>query len=295
MKARGLLLQGFLLTAGISCLAPSLSADPEIEVATTPAGNLKVGDICELKVDVSWKSAEADYVFPKPELAVERLAMEDLGESSEVFQREGEEWKRKSFRFVLRAILPGKAKIDTFRVDYVDPARQTGGHFEIESREFKIVPDRSGLYRALGIGLAAFGAAAFSVCVLFRIMGRRKKAREESPETAFEDPYLSELRDVHEKMRRGEGAREGLFEGGKLFQKYLSEKFEMTGKKATVRELLEGLEGKLSAEELRRLKQILVRLDEFRYATAEERPREQEAVLSEIIRYIEGKRVVGSS
>ncbi len=293
MHTRRMFLRGFFLLGIISLWGGTLQAEPEIEVGLNPSGALKVGETCELTVEVTWKSAEGEYVFPKPEVALERLAMEDLGESSETFQKDGEEWKKKTFRFVLRAVLPGKGRIDSFRVDYVDSAKQLGGHFDIEPWEVKVSPDRSRLYRGLGVGLGALSAGGILAWMIALIFRRRRKKTEESVEAPLEESYLAQLSGLREELKEGRKGREALFDAARIFRGYLGRKFSIANSVGTTEEMLRELNVKVSIEEIKALKKLFERLDERRYAISEGSARGEEPLLVEMIRYVEGKKVIG--
>jgi hypothetical protein len=287
---RRILLQGLFLL-GVTVLAPPLWAEPEIKVSLTPTSRVKQGNTVELFVDLVWRSQEADYLFTRPEPILERLVMEEIGESSEAFHKEGEEWKRKTFRFVLNAALPGRGEVRGFRVNYVDSAKQLGGHFDVEPWEINVTPDRSKLYRNLGLGFGVLALGGGLAGLFFWLRSQRAKKLQRVPEPGLEERYASRLNEIKVKL----GDRQSLFEAGRVFRQYLSEKYSISQTFQTTEELLGQLQSQLRSDEGKSLKRIFERLDEWRYASSEGALKQQEALFTEIIRYVEGKRVVDIS
>lgn len=281
-------LQGLIVLAVVCFFPGPAQAEPEIEVNLKPSRTAKVGEICQLILQISWRSEEANYSFTHPEPVLENFSVEEIGESNEVFQKKGEEWKKKTFRTDLKALKSGKGRIRPFVVTYIDPARQVGGHFEIPEKEIKIAPDRSRLYQGVVLTAALFSAGGLIGGWI--VSGKRKRKSEEAalgPEQTLEERLVT---DLTRRKEEGEGS-DYLLEAGKLFRGYLGEKYSVPGEKATRHELIAQIEGKISAEELRTLKRIFDRLDEWRYADRGKSQENEHYLYDEMIRFIEGKKI----
>lgn len=283
--------QGLFVFCLIWLVTDPVFAEPQIQVRLQPFAKVKVGEACHLVLEVSWKTVEAEYRFPVPEIFLEQLALEELGESNEIFRKEGEEWRKKTFRYGLRALKPGKGRIQAFRLSYVDPVRSLGGHFEIPAREIKIVPDRSGFYWIASWTAVIVGTIALTAGCFLRQRSRRSGAVPAS-ESRLEDRYVSQIQALRGKATATGATREKILEVGKLFRAYLSEKHSLTSGILTSRETVAKLEGHLPSGELKSLKIIFDKLDEGRYSSSAQSLGEWPQLFDELIHYIEGKRIV---
>lgn len=244
-------------------------AAPEIEVKLEPSHGLKAGQTAQLEIQVSWRTSEALYFFTLPQIPLENLSLEEMGESNETFQRDGEEWKRKVFRLHLKPEKPGKAQIRAFRLNYIDPTNQKGGFLDIPVRELKVRQDLSRFYPAAA---AIAGMALFTgILAGWTWVRRRKPSIPTQPEEiGLEEHYLSLLH----------SPQMSLSEAGRLLRAYLSEK--SAG----------GSEGKLSLKESKILEKIVGQLEELRFASRSSPAEEEKRLLEEIVRFIEEKRVI---
>ncbi len=262
---------GGLISIGFFFFLSPLWAEPQIQVRLEPSRTLKVGESCHFTLQISWKNSEANYSFTSPDLILEKLAIEERGEANEVFQKNGEEWKKKTFLTDLKALKAGNGKIHPFTLTYVDPVTQGGGHFDIAGKEIKISPDRSGLYRGIlfGIGLLSLGTFLAKW-----FLSRRKKFAETGagpPVQSLEEQFLSNLSRLKESRES-----DYLPEAGKIFRNYLDQKSQG--------------EGVLSTDEMKTLKIIFDRLDEWRYADMEKSRENERYLCDEMIRFIENKK-----
>ena len=276
-------LAGFLAAYLVVCFPAFAVAEPQIEIDLKPSKATKEGETCYFLVQLTWRSREGDYRFTRPELTLDNLKVEAAGEANETFQKEGKEWKRKLFRFELKPIRKGKAKIRPFRIAYLEPVGQISGHFEIEALELKVSPDNTRFYR---IGFMTIGLLTVVGGVLggWGLLRRRRKKDEtmQSSVPSLEERTLAQLTANPQQ----------LFEAGKIFRAYLSEKYSLFGGIRTGRETLLTMEKKVSSDELKTLRRIFDTLEERQYS-ASPRPREEGTRLySEMVRYIEGKKVI---
>ncbi len=258
-------------------------AKPEMEVSLEPSHRVKMGEMGELTVDLKWKKAEGEYLFTKPQFSLEGMKVEEVGESNEIFQKEGESWSRKTFRFHLRPLQPGVAKISSLRVKFLSPGDPAGEFLEEDGGELKIVPDRSRLYRGLGVvtGILALGGV---LGWFFLVRSGGKKTQETIEPFSLEDRYVSSLNEA--------SLSKDTSQGGKIFLSYLIEKYALDAGPMT-RGIVERLRGKAGAEDLKTLKTVFERLDESRYARGRSES-ETRDLYREMIHFVEGKKVVGT-
>jgi len=101
MKSGWVCFYGLVLTANLFFAADTLEADPTIEIDVRPSKTVKVGSDWHFTLNAVWRVEEADYQFQEPVLPLDSLEIRERGESSEVFVRGGEKWKKKSFLFIL--------------------------------------------------------------------------------------------------------------------------------------------------------------------------------------------------
>ena len=241
-------------------------SEPQMEVDLKPSKAVKAGETLYFLVQLSWRSEEGEYRFPLPSLVLENLALEARGEANETFQKEGMEWRKKSFRFELAPLRRGRAKILPFRIDYFDPSQQRNGHFEVGALELNVLPDYTMLYR---FGLIAGGSLAGIGVLGSWILRRRIRRKGESTpdvESTLEAQTLSRLTTN----------REELFEAGKIFRTYVNEKFE----------------NQIPWDEMKTLKRIFDTLKEWQYSGSRHSREEGEKLYSEMIRYVEGKKII---
>lgn len=272
-----------VLIGGVLLFQPfTLKAEPRIEVGLKPSKSLKIGQTSALSLQLTWRSQEANYHFLRPQLTLENLVVEEEGESNETFQKEGKEWRKKEFHFKLKAIQSGKGKINAFQLNYIDPAQAMGGHIDIPSMELRIVPDHTKLYR---ISLAALGALTAGGLLTSLFFWRRSAQRDQPKsinEPTLEDRYLDFLH----------SAQGQLLEADRLFRSYLIEKYSFSRRAVTNREMMDGLSTKTTPEEMKTLKRIFDKLDEYRFNQRQHSQEEFLRLSGEIIRFVEGKRII---
>jgi hypothetical protein len=291
LRYRNLALQGFFVLGYLGPFLSPLQAEPEIEVSYKPSRAITVGKICEQTIQLIWKGQEAEYLFQEPEIPLENFVIEERGESNEVFQKGGEEWKKKTFRSEFRATQTGKGRLGPFRLNYIDPAKQQGGHFEIPSQEFKIAGDPSKLYRG---GAIALGIAAGSFMGAWVIYGRLKQRCQpaNAARVCLEDRFITRLNQLKENAVSSFQTGGPVQEAGKLFRAYLGEKYAVGAAQPTSQEMTEKVRGRVTLEEFKILKRILEGLDEWGYASQPQAGEGGTLLLGEMIRYIEGKKTV---
>lgn len=285
---------GTILGAALLLFGGLIWADLEVKAVLTPAKTITVGKNCQLEISARWKSEEAEFRFQEPQYALEGFAVEGGGEESRSFLKDGQEWKEKLFRYEIKAVKPGVGRVRAFRVNYLNPQTQAGGFIEIPSLSVKIVPDHSQLIQFLMMGLGA------AILIIVGVVGMRKgffqskrALGQQLSDVSLEEKYLSQVNSIQEMENALGGER--TFELAKLFQRYLTEKFALGKGWPTTLELLEQIEGKISPDELKNLRQIFSRLDEARFSEVSRSLATQSNLAKEISCYIEGKKVTSVS
>ena len=225
-----------------------------------------------MEIRISWKTSEALYSFPAPQVPLENLSLEETGESNETFQREGEEWKRKVFRLGFKTEKPGIGKIGAFRLNYIDPELQKGGFLNVPARTLKVRRDLSRLYPAWVL----FAGTVLFIGVFAGWLSRARRRTAVHPvkaeEAGPERHYLSRLQSPGISLAEAE----------RHLRAYLKEAYPNES------------EGKLSLKESKILEKIGGQVEEARFAGRAD-SREEKRLLGEIIRFIESRRVVVES
>lgn len=278
-------------TIGLFIFAATLRAEPQFEVSREPSGRVRIGETCRVTIQAMWRSHEGEFLFQRPILALERLAVEELGESNETFQRGGEEWKKKTFQIVLRATEPGTGRIGSFPLNYLDPVSQINGHYDVSAIEWKISQDFSRFLPWVAVSGLIFGGGVLGWSFLLR--RRAKRNVNQTLTVSIEERYVNRLCEFEKGPPVSRGEQEQVFEAGRLFRAYLVEKYSVSGNPLTHRELLERLRPSLSEEEVKRLARLFDALEEWQYARAGRTPGAGQELCREMTRYIEGKKVVG--
>lgn len=257
---------GFLANSFVFFFLGFAQAEPQLEVNLKSSKAVKAGESFPFLVQVTWKSVEGDYRFPKPELALENLTVEAMGEANETFQKDGEEWKKKSFRFDLKPLWPGKAKIQPLRINYLDPSQQRSGYLEGGTLELKVSHDYAQFYRISPVMIGLLTVVGILGGWILTRQVKKKEKTAPSAELTLEDRTLGQLI----------AKRQDLSEVAKVFRAYVGEKNR----------------GQISSEELKTLKRIFDTLEEWQYSGFHESREERERLYSEIVHYVEGKKVI---
>ena len=271
------------LLLGAILFYPATSfADPTVGVSLCPQQKVKIGAVCPFHLELSWPSQEGEYRFALPDLTLENLRVEGEGESNETFQKQGKEWKKRVFRFDLKATQPGKGRIRPFQIHYLNPTSGQGGDLKIDEISLKVVPDRSGLVRVAVF--SAVGIAVVTALSIFLVLrSKRHDLQPQAPrEPTLEERYLSQFFQTGGQIAHS----------AKIFRSYLTEKFSIPFKSATNREAMKQMEGKIPPNELKTLKEIFDKLDEISFAQNTASSTRPEQIHREMIRYIEGKKVI---
>ena len=256
----------------------SAYADPQFEATLNPP-KIRTGETSQLTIEVTWKAEEADYHFSEPDLRLENLAVEEIGESNESFEKTGQAWKKKEYRFTLKALKPGKGKILPATVHWTDPLGQKEGGFKTPDFEIQIVSDPSWVYRFST--LISLSALALGLVAAFLRKRKRQAFLTEPNELTLEDRHVAFL----------EQQVNGFEEADRNLRDYLCEKYHLRGSAATDRELLLQLESQLPSEDLKTLRKIFDKLERLNYAPSPEVPAESHALVHEMIQFIGGKRI----
>ena len=269
---------------------PALAA-PHLELTLNPSRTVKVGTHCRFSIVLVWKSSEGDYRFSQPEPRLENLAVEETGETNEAYEKDGETWKRKEFRFKLKALQSGNAKVLPVTIHYVDSATQREGSFDTQTFEILIRPDRSKLYRATLVVFLILGFLSASVTAVRIWSHRNRSSHDNTLQPMLEDRFLSMLRVPHEASL-DINSRSALKDIESHLRNYLSEKWTVKGSSLTPQEVLGQLTGQVTPEEMKTLKRIFGKLEEWSYTNESVSPMETRGLVDDVIRFIEGKRVI---
>ena len=256
----------------------SAYADPQFEAALNPQ-KIRTGEIFQFTIEATWKAEEADYHFSEPDLRLENLAVEEIGESNESFEKAGKAWKKKEYRFTLKALKPGKGKILPAAVHWTDPLGQKDGLFKTPNFEIQITPDHFKVYRSSI--LISVTALAVGLVTAFLSRRKRRPLLAETQKPTLEDCHVAFL----------EQRLDGFEEADKNLRDYLCEKYHLRANGATDRELLLQLESQLPSEDLKTLRKIFDRLERLNYAPSADAPGESRKLVHEMIQFIEGKRI----
>ena len=266
---------------------PLLLAKPDLKVSL-PSDPINLRQNTELKIQLDWPSGEGRYQFAFPSIGLENLTLERQGESEEIFPRDHASWVRKTFTLELKPQRKGKGQIHGFDLPYENPATGDSGKFSVSPLVIQITSPPLGA----GIWLGA-GAIGFFIVLAFLTYrkwtrheatsprpvraGAFSPLRKERPETALVNPD------------------EILLAATREFRKFLAEYYRLDAERATEDDLIRLLESQnLPHEELLKLKSLLGRLCELKFVgkASQENPAR---LHSEILQFVESKRVVGPS
>lgn len=247
-----------------------------------PERSVKVGGFWQFDIEAAWKTQEADYRFAPPSLALENLSLEESGETNETFQKEGFEWRRKTFRFKLRAVQSGKGRIRPFQLGYWDLQTASESYFEVKGQEISIVPDRTRLYGWLGGGAGFVALSALGAEWLARRLRKKKRRIQGALEAALEERYLSQL----------DTLTLAISEAGKVFRNYLTEKYSLFSGGTTNCQMLSALETRLDGEELKNLRKIFDKLEHCQFGGSPRSSAEHERLHQEIVNFVQGKKII---
>lgn len=259
-----------------------VTADPQLEVNVEPSASIRAGEICRLTLELKWTSDEGDYFFIQPNLELENLTLEETGEANETFDENGQERKRKTFLYKLRAGQAGNGRIRPFRIGYTQPTQGQARYLETQELEIRILHDRRFLLQILLtlFGLAVLAGSAVGLAGWSR---SRSKLKKEHPlEPSLEERYLKNFPLVSQKLP----------EAGKLFRCYLTEKYQLGHLGNTNLDIFGQLEEKMRPDELNVLRKIFDRLDEYRFGNPSRSQTEQQQLYRDMIRFVEGKKII---
>ena len=269
---------------------PSLAV-PHLELVSNPPRTVKAGTSCRFSIVFVWKSSEGDYRFSQPQPRLENLVVEETGETNESYEKDGETWKRKEFRFKLKALQSGKAKVLPATIHYLDSTTQREGVFDTQTFELLVQPDHTKLYRTTFVILLTLGFLGASVAAVWFGRHRNRSSPDHTSQPMLEDRFLPMLRGLNEASL-DINSRSPLKDIESHLRNYLSEKWTVKGSSLTPQEALGQLAGQVTSEEMKTLKRIFGKLEEWSYANASVSPRETRVLVDDVIRFIEGKRVI---
>lgn len=265
---------------------PALKAEPLILVEREPKGSLKTGEPCLLTLQISWKKEEGNYRFSKPEPPLEGLILDETGEASTTFEKDGTSWFQKTFRYKMRAGQKGRARIGAFRVLYYHTEGSTEGAFDVQASEIKILPDHSRFYRLLSWAAVLLLPLAAAGYWSFQTKMRKRKLSETVSPSPLEDQALSEV----EILKKSGG---DAFALGRILGQYLRKKYSLNlPPSATDRTLAADLKPKVNAEEMKTLMEIFDKLEQFRFTAGKASEKDIQSLFQKVTGYLEGKRVI---
>lgn len=241
-------------------LNPAVFASPGFEVHPAPDCSLKQGNDCSFALEIIWKKGEGNFLLTQPELQLENLALDSIGQSNETFESQNQQWSRKTLKIKLKPLQKGRGIVRSFQINYIDPQTGENGHFEIPRLEIKIHgAGFSG--KVLGTTVFLSGLGGLLALTLIRFQKKSRKAIDSNETASLEDRFLELLKSAD------------AVQAYKIFQAYLREKYQ----------------GKPPEEEQRILNKIFGRLNEQRFGGEEPGSK---VLYMEMIQYLEGKRVV---
>lgn len=246
---------------------PGASAKPRLETDLAPS-KLYLHEIITLTIEVSWPKSDGDFSLLFPEIQTEKLDLIRQGESKEVFLQENISWTKTTFTLTFRAIEAGKTKIPAFEIPYIDPATQKGGTLDVSDEAIEIRPlpfYRSIPASLLGSALLAAGSLIFGVRLWLR-RRQKKSLAEMVPEYTTADKISRDLAQLMERTGRM-SSREGIKEFGLLFQRFLTEFYELEKRFQTAEEIFRFFESKaIASDEKRKILNLAEQLQQLKYA-----------------------------
>ncbi len=268
----------FILAALIFTSVRPVSADPKMEVSFSPARSVVSGGIFQLTIQLTWKTDEAGYRFSEPSIRADNLTIEAAGESNEVTQKNGESWNKKQYLFTLRALKPGKGEILPFFIHFLDPLTQKSGNLESPALEIRITPDYAKIVKPilLGLGITTLLGVLTAMVIFFK---RKGSSLTPQKMPSLEERSLGSLQS-DQKPRELE----------KILKNYLLEKYDLP-LKVSNRELIDGIREKIPREDLKTLRRIFDKLQEFSFAQSASSA-ELGFTVNEIMQFIEGKKII---
>lgn len=288
----GRVTRGFLLLFFVFSLRQvSAKAEPTLEV-TLSKQKITLSETALLTVQIEWPKGEANYSFVLPSLRLENLFLERQGESQENIRRNGQELIRKIFVTELRAEKPGVGKIDSFDIRYIDPVTQAGGAFSISEQKITVVKPPLNLLSLLvwTMPLALLTAAG----VFFVFIRRHSRKLEAQPPASRAEEAIQRFKSNLERTSE-KTQKDLLFEWNVELRHFVIDFYELgTDARLNEEKILEKLEGRqVPREEVNGSRQLFDRLREARFLGLEISQGDLKRLQSDLLRYLEGKRIVG--
>lgn len=274
------------LGQGRLCAEPSLEANLSREF-------LHTGETVLLNLDLRWPAEEGDYQFTFPEILTARLKVVRRGASEEVYREEGITWRLKTFNYVLEASAAGEGEIGPLVIHYVQA--ETGFQGDLKYAGNRIQVKASPVRRNfLWIGLTgALGAIVLSGIFLFVYRQKKRAARAPSEDLSREALAIRELAGCSEEKLLAQ-PREVLGCMSQIFRLYLGSLFPENPGIRSENDFRESVNSiAVEPDERRSLVSIFSRFQEFRYGAETVSAYELKCLRNDLIRYLEGKRVLG--
>lgn len=284
-----------LALVGVFLLTPCLAAaEPEIDARLNPSHAIRAGETCELVVSITWNVKEGEYRFSALQPTLERLAVEEAGESNETLQVHGEEWRRKTFRYTLKALEKGRGKIYPFHISYVGGLGQNNQYLEVQPQEIIIRPNHSKILSILALLLGIAVTIGLSGFLLLRLQSTKGFEANRAVEqiSSLEERCLAMLKEFHKDIAEPSTLQEAPSRAARLFRSYFHEKYSLPATAGTRYELIQKLSDRMSDSELKTVAQILDRLEQLQFGGRRQSYENFQGIVTEMIHYIEGKKVI---
>ncbi len=267
------------------------AAEPHLE-ASLSRQEIRLDETLTLTVQVEWSKEEANYVFAFPELELHNLAIERRGESEESVIRSGIQQTKKTFSIELKPLQPGEGRISEFQISYIDPSVQKGGKFSVAEQKIDV---RKPPFR-FPVRAAALAVVIPTALLLIRSRLRfqkQAKERDSHPGPTPQEQSLEKLNELiaHPSSRSG---KERLYEWSAGLRQFVADFYGMGPGRMTESEILEQLKTKgIVRPEIEELHKLFDLLREAKFTGVEFSEGDLKHLQNELLRYIEGKRVVG--
>lgn len=288
------LFAGILFVVILAWAQKQVLAEPQAESELTRR-NIDLQETTELIISISWPKEEADYRFTLPRLSLHNLEIKRRGESQETF-RDGNGKGiriRKTFSIELKPLEKGPARIDPLTIRYVDSAKGFTGEIQIPEYGIRVKAERGVLTGLLTIMLMAGIAGVVFFYYRRRREGRSRQAVDPQERESLENKKVNRIKDIAASYEKGESVDVlGLM--GQELKDFLKRRYQIE-KILDEETFLNELNSRdIGLQEQRHLKRLFGILREARYSGREVSADEIRELKEDMIRYIEGKRIVGN-
>lgn len=275
-------------------VAGTIQAEPRIEITKT-ADALQLLQTVQIDIRISWPATEANYAVAFPTLIFRNLNLIRHGESQETFVQDDQTWVAKIFSFELAPQKPGAASIESFRIPYIDPSNQKGGHFDVPAVEFSIKAPPLWNTARKYIPAAVFSIVALlgmGIAVLFK---KRKNYKPTSrPNDSDEQVALNE---INRLISASSNSNADLInELNTLMAGYVTKHYLQSNQHQSTEDLLRHLTETpgITKNELEELRSLLGELNELRFGSGNISESNLRELKRKVLVFFEKKIVVGA-